>query len=100
MKRKRMMNKAGTQKLVEHHVVYKSTDHPRAQSDITLFIGEGDHCVITDVQHRVANDNWAMGLCLIYEGFKRVLYAAAQFQLQRLKDATHRKDDPSGPCEK
>lgn len=72
-KKSRKKNKTGTQYIVEHHVQYKSETHPRAQNDITAWVGQGDHLVITDVQHRIAKDNEAMGWCLLWEGLKRIM---------------------------
>ena len=69
----RKKNQRGTQNLVDHHVLYQSESHPRAQGEIKVLIGAGDHMVITDVQHRIAKDNEAIGWCLLFEGIKRIM---------------------------
>ena len=65
------MKKAKT--LVENHIIYKLPDHPKRQSDITCFITEGAHTVVTDAQYSVALNDRMAGWCLLWEGLKRIM---------------------------
>ena len=60
-------------KKVEHHIMYKSELHPRAQGDIIIPLNLGVHTVITDVQHRIAKDDEEAGWALLFEGMTRIM---------------------------
>lgn len=63
---------------LDHHVIYKSEKHPRAQGDLIAKITKGEHYIISQVQHRIARNNEMIGWCLIFEGLKRIM--AARFE--------------------
>lgn len=58
---------------VEHHVIYGLPDQKKRQGDLTMFITEGDHTVITDVMYSVSLNNRMMGWALVFEGMKRLM---------------------------
>lgn len=64
-------NKVKTQ--VEHHVIYGLPDQRKRQGDLTMFITEGGHTVITDVMYAVPLNDRMMGWALMFEGFKRLM---------------------------
>lgn len=65
------MKKPKTQ--VEHHIIYGLPDQKKRQCDLTCFITEGEHTVITDVMYSVPLNSRMMGWCLIFEGLKRLM---------------------------
>ena len=62
-----------TKTQVEHHVVYGLPDQMKRQGDLTMFITEGGHTVITDVMYSVPLNDRMMGWALMFEGFKRLM---------------------------
>lgn len=56
-----------------HHVIYQLPDKKKRQGDLTIKLSPGAHTVITDVQYSIAKDDLNAGLCLIFEGLKRVI---------------------------
>lgn len=60
-------------KYVENHIIYGLPDNKKRQSDITHFITEGAHTVITDVQYSIALNDRMAGWALIWEGLKRIM---------------------------
>jgi hypothetical protein len=60
-------------KLVVHHMIYALPDRKKRQGDLTISLTEGAHSCITDVQYSIAKDDLNAGLCLIFEGLKRVI---------------------------
>jgi len=60
-------------KLVSHHVIYALPDQKKRQGDLTMFITEGAHTVITDVMYSVPLNDRMMGWALIFEGLKRLM---------------------------
>lgn len=65
------MKKPKTQ--VEHHVIYGLPDQKKRQGDLTMFITEGEHTVITDVMYAVPLNSRMMGWALLFEGLKRLM---------------------------
>jgi len=65
------MKKEG--KLVEHHVVYGLPDQQKRQCDLTMFISEGFHTVITDVMYSTKLNDRMAGWALVFEGMKRLM---------------------------
>lgn len=60
-------------KKVIHHIVYALPDKKKRQGDLTISLTEGAHSTITDVQYSIAKNDLNAGLCLIFEGLKRVI---------------------------
>lgn len=60
-------------KMVLHHVIYGLPDQKKRQGDLTMFITEGEHTVITDVMYSVPLNSRMMGWALIFEGLKRLM---------------------------
>ena len=56
-----------------HHIIYGLPDKKKRQGDLTIPLSPGAHTVITDVQYSIAKDDLNAGLCLIFEGLKRVI---------------------------
>jgi hypothetical protein len=56
-----------------HHIIYALPDRKKRQGDLTISLTEGAHSCITDVQYSIAKDDLNAGLCLIFEGLKRVI---------------------------
>jgi len=59
--------------LVEHHVIYSLPDQKKRQGDLTMFITQGEHTVITDVMYSVPLNSRMMGWALVFEGMKRLM---------------------------
>lgn len=66
------MKKTARKKVI-HHIVYALPNRKKRQGDLTISLTEGAHTVITDVQYSIAKDDLNAGLCLIFEGLKRVI---------------------------
>ena len=60
-------------KMVEHHVIYGLPDQQKRQCDLTMFITEGFHTVITDVMYSTALNDRMAGWALVFEGMKRLM---------------------------
>ena len=58
---------------VVHHMIYALPDKKKRQGDLTIALTEGTHSCITDVQYSIAKDDLNAGLCLIFEGLKRII---------------------------
>jgi len=58
---------------VIHHIIYALPERKKRQGDLTIPLTHGAHTVITDVQYSIARDDMNAGLCLIFEGMKRVI---------------------------
>lgn len=58
---------------VEHHIIYGLPGQKKRQGDLTMFISEGEHTVITDVMYSVPLNSRMMGWALIFEGLKRLM---------------------------
>ena len=58
---------------VEHHVIYGLPDQKKRQGDLTMFITEGGHTVITHVMYAVPLNDRMMGWALVFEGMKRLM---------------------------
>lgn len=67
------MAKEKSNKLVEHHVIYALPDQKKRQGDLTMFITEGFHTVITDVMYSTKLNDRMAGWALIFEGLKRLM---------------------------
>lgn len=62
----------------EHHIIYGLPEHMKRQNDLTCFLSNGAHAVITDVMYSVAQDDRMFGWCLIFEGLKRIMKSDIQ----------------------
>lgn len=60
-------------KKVLHHIIYQLPDKKKRQGDLTIPLTEGAHTVITDAQFSIAKDDLNAGLCLVFEGLKRII---------------------------
>lgn len=67
------MAKKEKPKLVENHIIYGLAENKKRQRDITCFIKEGAHTVITDAQYSVSLNDRMAGWCLLWEGLKRIM---------------------------
>lgn len=67
------MKKENNPKKVLHHIIYGLPDQKKRQGDLTMFITEGEHTVITDVMYSVPLNSRMMGWALIFEGLKRLM---------------------------
>jgi hypothetical protein len=69
---------------VEHHIIYGLPGQKKRQGDLTMFITEGEHTVITDVMYSVPLNSRMMGWALIFEGMKRLMRSdIEQFNKER-----------------
>jgi len=59
---------------IVHHIIYALPDKKKRQGDLTIKLSPGAHSCITDVQYSIAKDDLNAGLCLIFEGLKRLIY--------------------------
>ena len=66
------------QPLVEHHLIYELPDQKKRQPDLTMFITEGEHTAITDVQYSTALNGRMMGWALIFEGIKKIIRSESE----------------------
>lgn len=87
-------------KLVEHHLIYGLPGQRKRQNDLTLFISEGEHTAITDIQYSTPLNGRMMGWCLIFEGLKRIMRSDIEsFNKKQGLSCTKKKAGKTSPRE-